>query len=947
MSTHNGRQYTEFKGINLKASNGVLRFEDTDVAPTTTSGEYCLYVDSGGLKFDNGSSITSLSAASSTTPTWEGIYAADSVLALTSAAWTISQSANAGILILTKTGTGAGSPLVINNAGTADDIQIVNTDGGTTGAVISVDHQSASPADNDVIFTLEVNANDDGGGANEFGNIKFVATDVSAGTEDCKITMDTMVNGTSRNVLSLDSTSLTVGYGSAATFKSQGNYDVKLATGNGTTGYINITDGAAGEIAIVPDTTGVVTISTGLQTGGVTPTACIFNVAGSTGSGTTGYGLKVNATTMTSGTVLEVDSASSSSGLLFDFQLATVSVLKMTEAGLITAAGTAASNTLDITAGDVRMQDGSITVTDADDASTLSITNNSCVGGASLISIAGSGTYTGTTTKSFMNLTPSGLTTGTAFYLPLAAITTGKGLHITSGATITQGSLVYVQTTGAAVAATSANIAYFNETATAANANRTGSTVYISSDRTVAGGTTADDFDTLSVIKATTRSSGTAATAGSVIYAEVQSTGTVTETSNGVEVLMDSGGTGTGVLVTHSATSSINISAVNNSITSGKLINATSSSTGTTTGSLIYASSATTGAVATNGLVAFVASGNYTSTSNVGLLNVSAAATAAGTIVNVIGTALTTGTAMLITGGGSTALTTGSLLSIVGPSGAAAIETTGVVSFSVAGNYTSVTGGAILNVSGAATTAGTLMNITCTAITSGVGLAITSSGTGITSGSLLRCTSATTGAVATNGIVSLVASGNYTSTTTVGALLNVSAAATTGGTILNVLGTALTDGKALNVTGAGAYTGTGFVTITPSGLTTGAGVCVTTAALTTGQALSVVLGTTTTSGNGIKVYDNSADTTERGLLYVVSDNTAATGAVPLLIKQDSVNNTNYRKLIKESNSGITIWMGNGNGANGVLTGTAGDILINGASNKPEYCTGTNVWVALV
>jgi len=46
-------------------------------------------------------------------------------------------------------------------------------------------------------------------------------------------------------------------------------------------------------------------------------------------------------------------------------------------------------------------------------------------------------------------------------------------------------------------------------------------------------------------------------------------------------------------------------------------------------------------------------------------------------------------------------------------------------------------------------------------------------------------------------------------------------------------------------------------------------------------------------------------------------------------------------------NGVTLWVGNGNTGNAALSGTAGDILFNGGTNKPEYCTGTTNWTALV
>ncbi len=55
----------------------------------------------------------------------------------------------------------------------------------------------------------------------------------------------------------------------------------------------------------------------------------------------------------------------------------------------------------------------------------------------------------------------------------------------------------------------------------------------------------------------------------------------------------------------------------------------------------------------------------------------------------------------------------------------------------------------------------------------------------------------------------------------------------------------------------------------------------------------------------------------------------------------------YRKLFTETNSGVSWYVGNGTTANGFLPGNAGDFLLKGAANKPEYCTGGTTWVAVV
>src|SRR5262249_26719858 len=71
-----------------------------------------------------------------------------------------------------------------------------------------------------------------------------------------------------------------------------------------------------------------------------------------------------------------------------------------------------------------------------------------------------------------------------------------------------------------------------------------------------------------------------------------------------------------------------------------------------------------------------------------------------------------------------------------------------------------------------------------------------------------------------------------------------------------------------------------------------------------------------------------------------------TGA-PISYTQNNVTSTHFRKLFTETNTGISLWMSDNTTANGNLTGTAGDICFNAGSHKPEYCTGTTNWTALV
>ena len=48
----NGRNYSGFRGINLKETNGAIRFETPLTTPTTTSGERLIYIRKGKQNYN-------------------------------------------------------------------------------------------------------------------------------------------------------------------------------------------------------------------------------------------------------------------------------------------------------------------------------------------------------------------------------------------------------------------------------------------------------------------------------------------------------------------------------------------------------------------------------------------------------------------------------------------------------------------------------------------------------------------------------------------------------------------------------------------------------------------------------------------------------------------------------------------------------------------------------
>lgn len=215
----------------------------------------------------------------------------------------------------------------------------------------------------------------------------------------------------------------------------------------------------------------------------------------------------------------------------------------------------------------------------------------------------------------------------------------------------------------------------------------------------------------------------------------------------------------------------------------------------------------------------------------------------------------------------------------------------------------------------ATSTTTTSLALTQNAITTGAGL--TQSLNGLTTGKGLSITH-TTSVIASGGSLLSLSSTGIDTATTSGALVNLSSTASLAAT--QVLGTF-------------------------SGLTTGLGVSLVTAALTTGKALSITADALT-SGNGLIITSASTDATARGLIQLTNSGSGSTGTA-LIRGTQVVQSTHFYKIMTESASGVTLWMGDGTTGQGNLSGTAGDILFKGGSNKPEYCTGTTNWTALV
>src|SRR3990167_8167737 len=539
----------------------------------------------------------------------------------------------------------------------------------------------------------------------------------------------------------------------------------------------------------------------------------------------------------------------------------------------ITITGSAGANVFTVSAGDLVVTDGSITLSDADQAVTVSVTNNTSTT-ANMTLFTGSGTFTGTGANSFFNVTQSGLTSGTAFTVIANAGTTSVGIVDFSMTALSSGSALRV--TGGGTAMTSGGKVI--EVAMGAATDGVGMTITTTGAYVGAGvlqivANSATSATGLLDVSATGLPSGSAVLITS-------STANFTTGGKMIELAMVAATAGNGLTVTttgaYPGTGMILVTA--GAATTGILVSLVST-TGMTTGSLLRGTTSTAGALATNGVFSFSGTGAHTSTSNTGLLDVrssglvgtgtlvnfmttaaaqltdtvlniemsgfttgytgtmvritSPSTTGACTLVTILGDAmttdgraldisvdaLTTGIGLNIANSGG-AMTTGSLVRVA-VAGTGAIATNGIISFSHTGAFTSTsaTDGGFVEIKANDTTAGVVLNLVADALTTGLGVHLSNGTSAMTSGSLLRVTASGTGAIATNGLVSFTHNGVFTSTSaTDGGFVEIKANDTTAGTVLNLVADALTTGLGVHLSnGSSAMTSGSLLRVTTGG----------------------------------------------------------------------------------------------------------------------------------
>lgn len=478
---------------------------------------------------------------------WETLYTSDKTLTIDSTTLTFAGT-HATNAVLTITGAGTGAALQITNSSTGADVS-------GTSAAWSVSAAGAA------VFTAVTGCNTLTAAGNLAINATGAGTISLGATSTGAITLTRAVTATTSITItgSADTTVLTVSAG-----------DVSVAAGlltldddDTATGNLSIPSSTATSGDVISVVANALTSGAGLK---------ISSTNGASFSSNGGYihisdgSNPVFTMGRYGATVIVGNAATNVFTITAGNEVITAGNLTLTSGNLVMTSGS-----FTYTAGDMTMSDGQLAITDADDNNTLAVVNNAGIGtNAAVVSFASTGTYVGTTTKSFLTITPSGLTTGTAVYIPVALITTGKAIDIAAVATQTTGILLNVQDTGANCAITSGKAASFDLTATAitGTVNKTESGVSITSSRTTTTGTVSDNWDLLSVVRTdigNLSGAGAMTAAGAVLYVEnavTNTAGTVTDTAKGIEVVMDSLGTGAGVNITHAATGGVALNIV-------------------------------------------------------------------------------------------------------------------------------------------------------------------------------------------------------------------------------------------------------------------------------------------------------------------------------------------------------------------------------------------------
>jgi len=370
-----------------------------------------------------------------TTPEYISAIASDNTLtwtSLNSSAMTLDGAFDNGKVI-----DGASSYANSLRVGTAtDELCIYVTGGNVVMSTLSGDAADITIApdggDTHITGTLDTSGAFTSTGDLTVGASKLVVTAASGNVTTAGSITSTLNTG---NVIVVNTDKFLVA-GDTGNVTSAGTFTSTLTTGNAVVVNTN-------KFLVAADT-GNTTVAGDLAVAGtITGTYSISSLSASTltFSGTVagaGTAVTLNGNNATTGTVVNLSGDALTTGKFVDADVGGASKFSVGFDGRVAIAGTDAANTLVVTAGDVVVSDGSLTLTDADNATSLSVTNDTITSGT-LAALSGSAAITGTG----LAMTFAGLTTGKALSIAVAGMTEGAGIYVSATeATLTTGKYI-------------------------------------------------------------------------------------------------------------------------------------------------------------------------------------------------------------------------------------------------------------------------------------------------------------------------------------------------------------------------------------------------------------------------------------------------------------------------------------------------------------------------
>ena len=718
-------------------------------------------------------------------------------------------------------GTAAGSLDAAYNGGAsitvdAGAVTLADAETDTQGSLLITKSGAVTGSDSASVFHINST-----GAHDTSGDVKFL--EISVGSETISgapigIEIEMNANGDDAILLTRGAMTITDG----ALTLSSGNFDV---TGTGTfsgavaTGALTVTgattisttlvvtgnttaggtltvdtDSAVAFVVQEEDATAILTIDT---TSGTGDTSMLL-----TSPVTTGTGLHIDGSTITSGDALKITVISgtmTSTGAALSVVDNVTEIFAIRDDGAIfSLAGTAEGTTaVGITTGDLLLSDGDLTLSGGE----LAVTDGVTTSGAGI-------TLTSSVTTAIgFDLSVAALTTGKAIDISnLDAITSGKAIHVdATGITQTSGILVHIDSASTALTTSGRLLLVdangdFDDTGGAVveiqSAHSTGVGLLMTMDAVTDGfgfDMTADALTSGAGMRLVSSSTGLT-TAGNVLY--VQASGDFNDSGAAVVEIESAHTVGVGLLMTMDAvTTGFGFDMTADGLTSGVGARFITSSTGLTGGGSVVYMQASADFNDTGAAVLEIESAH---TTGVGLLMLMDAATD-GFGIDITADALTTGAAMRLISS-STALTgAGNVLYV-----------------QASGDFDDTA--AVMEIESAHTT-GTGLLMTMDAVTDGTGIFMTADA--LTSGQAVSIASSAT-AITGNGRMLLV---DHTGTTG------------TTATLSEFLSAATDETDILQVTASGALTGIAF-SVTASSMTAGTGIKIDTIQ-TSGSALHI------------------------------------------------------------------------------------------------------------